>query len=146
MGLTRSARTKLYSVHSAISGEIEVWQKGVERELRVNGSRQSILRLDGSSRGYWKKLVPETEVKRALILGLGGGTVVKYLRQRWPEVKVVGYELDPEVVRVATAYFDLDPQTKVIISDFREVLKTSEIYDLIIVDLYHGANFIDGAG
>lgn len=145
LGLTKSARTKLYSVHSAISGEIEVWQKGVERELRVNGSRQSILRLDGSSRGYWKKLVPETEVKRALILGLGGGTVVKYLRQRWPEVKVVGYELDPEVVRVATAYFDLDPQTKVIISDFREVLKTSEIYDLIIVDLYHGANFIDGA-
>lgn len=145
MGLTRSARTKLYSIHSAISGEIEVWQNGVERELLVNGSRQSILRLDDSSRGYWAKLVPESEVREALILGLGGGTTACYLRQRWPGVKIVSYELDPEMVRVATAFFDLDPKIEVITKDFREAIKLDGKFDLIIVDLYAGSKFVDAA-
>lgn len=146
LGLIRSVRTRLYCTESPVSGEIEVWQNGAERELLVNGSRQSIYRPDGSTRGYWKKLVPETEVKSVLILGLGGGTVAGYLRQRWPGIRIVGYELDPEVVRVATAYFDLDRETEVRTEDFREALKTKEVFDFIIVDLYHGSKFISEAG
>lgn len=145
MGLTRSAQTKLYQLSSPISGEIEVWQVGVERQLLVNGSRQSIYRLDGSSRGYWKKLVPESEVRSALILGLGGGTAAKYLRKRWPGVRILGYEIDPEVVRVATAYFDLDKGVEVRTEDFRNALKLRELFDLIIVDLYQGSKFIPEA-
>lgn len=145
MGLTRSAQTKLYQLSSPVSGEIEVWQVGVERQLLVNGSRQSIYRLDGSSRGYWKKLVPESEVRSALILGLGGGTAAKYLRKRWPGVRILGYEIDPEVVRVATAYFDLDKGVEVRTEDFRDALKLIEFFDLIIVDLYQGSKFVPEA-
>ena len=145
MGLTRSTRIKLYAAKSEVSGEIEVWQNGVERELLVNGSRQSIIRLDQTERGYWKKLVPKTEVTRALILGLGGGTVASYLKKRWPGVKIVSYELDPEMVRAAIAFFDLDPKIEVRTKDFREALKTGEKYDLIIVDLYVGSKFVDAA-
>lgn len=145
MGLTRSTRIKLYSAKSEISGEIEVWQEGVERELLVNGSRQSIMRLDQTQRGYWKKLVPGTKVTRALILGLGGGTIAFYLKSRWPGVKIVSYELDPEMVRVATAFFDLDPEVIVRTKDFREALKLGGKFDLIIVDLYVGSKFVEAA-
>lgn len=124
---------------------IEVWQEGVERELLVNGSRQSIRRLNQTKRGYWKKLVPEIKVSKALILGLGGGTSASYLKSRWPGVKIISYEHDPEMVRVATAYFDLDPEIDVRIKDFREALKLNRKFDLIIVDLYVGSKFVDSA-
>lgn len=136
---------KIYEENSPVSGKIEVWQHGAERKLLVNGATQSIYRLDGKERGYWVGLVPENEIKSALLLGLGGGTVARILRARWPGVRIVSYELDPAVVRVATSYFALDPATEVRVADFREALRAEERFDLIVVDLYSGHRFLKEA-
>lgn len=151
----RLALDKLFETESALSGKIEVWQDGVERKLVIGGATQSIYRVDGSERGYWlglipqekvwHGLVPEEKVGSALILGLGGGTAAQLLRRRNPEVAIVAYEIDPEVVRVARSYFALDPQTEVRVDDLRQALTTPERYDLVVVDAYTGHQFAEAA-
>jgi spermidine synthase len=132
---------KLYSAHSKISGQIEVVQDGIERRLLVNGATQSYIRSDGSERGYWLGLIPDSEVRSALLLGLGGGTAARILRKKWPGVKIVAYELDPDVVRVAKSFFDLDPHTEVRTASAEEAFRRNEKFDLIVVDLYSGYEF-----
>lgn len=141
----RSQLVKVHDEISSLSGAIEVWQDGWERKLIIGGATQSIFRLDGKDRGYWPHLVPQKSIDSALILGLGGGTVARILRRKWPQVKIVGIELDPVVVRVATSYFGLDPETEVRTQDFRAVFHQDETYDLVIVDLYLGRSFLPAA-
>lgn len=133
---------RLYFAHSQISGNIEVVQDGIERRLLINGATQSILRSDGSERGYWLGLVPDREVGSALLLGLGAGTAARILRKNWPGVKIVAYEVDPDVVRVARSFFDLDPQTEVRIAPAEEAFRQDGKFDLIAVDLYRGYEYL----
>ena len=143
--LVKFVLSRLHEETSPISGKIEVIEDGVERKLLIEGATQSIYRTDGTERGYWLGLIPEQEVRSALILGLGGGTAVRLLRKRWPGVRVVAYELDPAVVRAATSFMNLDQGAEVRIADFREALRDPEKFDCIIVDLYRGHKFIPEA-
>lgn len=137
--------SRLHEESSPISGKIEVLQDGVERRLLIEGATQSIYRLDGTERGYWLGLIPEQRVGSALLLGLGGGTAARILGKRWPGVRVVAYELDPAVVRVATSYMGLDPNVLVRVKDFRQALKDREKFDLVIVDIYQEHKFLPEA-
>lgn len=139
----RLGRVKLCEVVSPISGRVEVWEEGPERKLLIEGAVQSIARE--GRRGYWERLVPEEETSSALILGLGGGTVARWLKERWPRARVVGYELDPAVVRVAKDFFSLGDDVEVKTQDFREAFKTDDKFDLIVVDLYSGYKFLPEA-
>lgn len=49
-------------------------------------------------------LLPEGRIG---ILGLGAGTVARLLLHIWPSLHLEGWELDPEVIRVARDYFGL---------------------------------------
>lgn len=143
--LAKSVQVRLHQESSPISGRIEVIQDGVERRLVIGGATQSIYRLDGTERGYWLGLIPKQRVNSALLLGLGGGTAARILGKRWPGVRVVSYELDPAVVRVATSYLGLDPSVQVRVEDFRQSFKDREKFDLVIVDLYRGHKFLPEA-
>jgi spermidine synthase len=79
--------------------------------------------------------------KNALVLGLGGGTVSKYLRRYYPELRIVNVEFDDEVRRLAEAYFGFaaDRRMEVVVQDGRTFLsRTGERFDLIFLDAYHG--------
>ncbi len=141
----RFGRTKLTEVISSISGRIEVWDEGDERKLTIEGATQSIARQRGDRRGYWERLVPEEELTSVLILGLGGGTIARWILEDWPRTKVVAYELDPEVVRVARQFMELPDEVEVRIRDFHEGVTADEQYDLVIVDLYSGYQFLPEA-
>ena len=83
----------------------------------------------------WKKALEEITYNangRALIFGLGCGSVVKVL----PSMKVTGVEIDPVMVDIGKRYFNLD-RVKIVIGDATK-LKFKERFDLIIVDLYIG--------
>ena len=97
----------IYQVDSPISGQIEVIDSGHTRKLLINRTTQSTTRPARGS--VWTALIPPDRVSSALILGLGGGTVAKLLREKWPEIQIVGYELDEAVVQVAASFLDLDP-------------------------------------
>ena len=137
------ALTKIYETTSKVSGIVQVYQQGNERKLVVGGATQSIYRTDESSRGYWGGLLPENKVDSVLLLGLGGGTVTKILRKKWPDVQIIAYELDPVIVKVARALFNLDKKIEIRIADARKSFLTRDNFDLVIVDLYLGNKLAD---
>ncbi|RTY69643.1 methyltransferase domain-containing protein [Flavobacterium sp. GSP27] len=132
----------IYQTKSALSKSIEVtWANGelVMDSQNTNysyGSLQRILRLGLKNIGY-KKIVP---MEHILVLGVAGGSVIKTLVEEIKyKGKITGVEIDPEIITIANAYFDLD-KTKnltIVIEDaFAFVLKTPTKYDLIIIDIF----------
>ena len=82
-------------------------------------------------------LVPEP--KQGLILGHGGGSLAKWLAQRWPDLEMDVVEFDPVVARLAETYFSYQPprQHHVHIRDARVFLhSTAQTYDFIWVDAF----------
>ena len=53
--------------------------------------------------------------QRVLIIGLGGGGMVRFIDQHLPETKVEAVEIDPAVVRIAAEYFETKPSERVTI-------------------------------
>lgn len=113
------------------------------RGLIVNNTLQTYVGLDQNlqySIWNWSHYFPTAasiypEGSKVLLLGLGGGTLVKQLRRLGFEVDVV--EIDQRVVDVSVEYFNLDPSTHVVIDDARHYLKTcSKVYDIIIYDTF----------
>jgi spermidine synthase len=79
------------------------------------------------------------QLKRVLILGVGGGTVIRQLRQWHPDVEVVGIELNPTHLYIARRFFDLDdPAVTLIEADAITWLQIydGEPFDLIVDDLF----------
>jgi predicted O-methyltransferase YrrM len=106
---------------------------------------------DGGSGGYWGLMLPEGCPRRALIVGLGGGTVAALLARRCPGVEIVGLERDETVLALARAEFELDEIAglRVVVADaFGEVAARAERepdgYDYICLDLYEGGRLAPG--
>lgn len=79
-----------------------------------------------------------------LVLGVAGGSVIKTLVE---EVKftgtITGVEIDPIVIEIANAYFSLNEIAglNLVTEDaFEFVLRTTEKYDLIIIDIFQDTN------
>jgi hypothetical protein len=78
------------------------------------------------------------ENSKALVLGLGGGTLVNAFQNRLG-FNVDAVELDQRIADVAKEYFSLNNQAKIIIDDARHYIETTDKkYDLIFFDLYKG--------
>ncbi len=80
-----------------------------------------------------------TEPKRGLVLGHGGGSLAKWLAQRWPQLELDLVEFDPVVVRMAEEYFGyrVPPFHHVYVRDARAFLqRTGQTYDVIWVDAF----------
>lgn len=79
-----------------------------------------------------------------LVLGLGGGDVVKQLRDDFKsEAKITAIEIDSIMIEIAMNEFDVLPNQKLeILKEDAEIfLKyTKKTFDLIIVDLFHDIN------
>lgn len=74
----------------------------------------------------------------ALLLGLGGGSVANMLTQQL-HFKVDAVELDERIAKVATKYFALSNDVKVVTDDARHYLETThKQYDLIFFDVFKG--------
>src|SRR5262249_43213206 len=82
------------------------------------------------------------EIKRVLILGLGGGSLSTYLGRFLPDAAIETVELDPGVIDAAKKYFGLRETSKsrLVESDGRVYLNRHHSpYDLIIVDAFSGS-------
>jgi len=74
--------------------------------------------------------------KKALLLGMGGGTVYKQLTNNGYTVDIV--EIDARIEKLAKKYFFIDENVDVIIDDARHYIRTAnKKYDVIIYDLYN---------
>ncbi|NIT04523.1 methyltransferase domain-containing protein [Candidatus Saccharibacteria bacterium] len=67
------------------------------------------------------------------------------MTREFPKLAVTGIELDPEIIRVAREFFDLDKiqNLTVVVGDGGEYIKSylGEPFDLTFVDAYLGGNF-----
>lgn len=83
------------------------------------------------------------EPRRVLALGLGGGSLVKFLLDHFPGCQIEAVEFRAAVVEVAHRFFGLpgDPRLAIHIGDAREFVRQQALsgvppYDHIFVDIY----------
>ena len=123
--------------------------------LEVGNVTQSVTlpedEADEEVQGYWPLMLPERCPRRALLLGLGGGTLAALLARRCPGVAIVGVERNTEVLVVARREFGLDAlaELEVVESDafaWVEEHASSEpaSFDLICLDLFEGGRLAPG--
>lgn len=88
-----------------------------------------------------------SEETSILILGLGGGDVVKQLRNNFKShATITAVEIDPVIIEIALKEFDIIPNSKleIVNNDANVFLKyTKECYNLIIVDLFNDVTIPD---
>lgn len=132
----------IYQTTSKINGNIQVVELLGKRSIKVGGLQQSGDMVEM----LWRKGIEEVlsskyQVLSILILGLGGGSVIKVINQYFPKANITGVELDPVIVDISNNYFNLKQAKNLaikIIDAFSYVKKTNEKFDLILVDLYVG--------
>ena len=81
------------------------------------------------------------QIKKVLMLGLGGGSISTYLGRFMPDVEIETVEIDPRVIETTKTYFGVreTPRVRYLASDGRVFLtRSKDLYDLILVDAYHG--------
>lgn len=85
--------------------------------------------------------------KNVLMIGLGGGSVAKFVRHHMPEVRVRVLEIDPQVVGIARQCFLVpvdDGNFEVIIGDGAEYMSREDVRaDVIMVDGYDAESHVE---
>jgi spermidine synthase len=79
------------------------------------------------------------EPARALLIGLGGGAMVRFMRRFFPDTSVTAVEIDPGVVRAAEAYFGVVPgeNCEILTEDgFDYVARGGDSFDVIYMDAF----------
>lgn len=107
--------------------------------LRVGGVIQSVLVDQQHQPDVWDAMLPASCPDRALILGLGGGTIATLLTQRFGPIPIVGVERDPRIAELARQTFGLAalPNVQIAVADaFAFLPQCQTHFDLVCVDLY----------
>src|SRR3990172_9123252 len=97
----------VHSTSSPLSGKINVWEKNGGLVLEVGGYPQSVsINTPDLPQRYWYKAVEEVSSRlanpgRAVVIGVGGGTILHLLSRKFPGLKMVGGEIDEEILKIA---------------------------------------------
>ncbi len=82
----------------------------------------------------------QKNLKRTLLLGLGGGSMVKYIKRHFPDTYLDIAEIDPMVIKVAKKYFNtpVAGKIKAYAYDGRIFIKrVKHKYDVIMLDAFN---------
>jgi len=141
----------LEEVESPINQKIVVLKSFIfGTHIQVGGLTQSGgIVVDIWERTFKKIVKLKAEIKKCLILGLGGGSLVKVIRKFYPKAKITGVDIDYLMVDLGKKYLGLsEKDVEIFIEDaqvyLRKNLKSRKArpkFDLIIVDLYIGDQF-----
>jgi spermidine synthase len=118
------------SIHRKVSDEssVDVSEADGVRSLHLgNDTVQSAMRLKSPyaleltyTRGMMCFLLFSSQIKNALAIGLGGGSVPKYIHEYLPEITSRVVEINSQVIRIARSHFQLpedDERLQVIETD-----------------------------
>ncbi len=83
---------------------------------------------------------------RVILIGLGGGSLAKFIYHRLPWSVVEAVEISPQVVAIARHYFHLPPEDgrfRVVIGDgAAHLAREGDLADVIAVDGYDGESLV----
>ena len=80
--------------------------------------------------------------RRVLSLGIGGGSLIRYLRATFPIMELIACDWSPAVVEIAKQYFgqpEPDEHFQIEVTDARELLVRAANQDIILVDVFDEA-------
>lgn len=141
---------RLHSVRDQY-GLIEVIENRKERSLHFGSpAKQSSYLLNDPhylhlsyTRAMLASLIFQPKPKKILVVGLGGGSLVKFLLNHLPDCEIDVVELRSAVYQTARKHFQLpdDLRLTVYIDDIRNHLKKFSVryagyYDLVLVDAF----------
>lgn len=133
---------------SKFNGGLKVVRSlGFGTYIQAEGLTQS----GGIVEDIWKSTLRQIrdskfQIRNVLILGLGGGTVSKLIRKKYPDAKIFGIDIDPVMIELGKKYLNLDEyKVNIIIGDVANLSNLPKFpnhkFDLIIVDLYNGDKY-----
>ena len=147
MAVVYRRRTDYNDVEVTREGDVvTLWSEGVRQTAISTGSP---LPLIESSRNMLLALAFSPRPRRALILGLGGGSVVRMLLAAAPDLVIDAVEIDPAMAAVARRHFGLRPSSRLRLAlgdatDFAMERTGEGEYGLVLVDPYLGDRFATG--
>ena len=150
--LAQAAEKVIYDKPSPYNNIIVTEDDSGYRVLRFerNGARQSIAKPgDPTYLGFaytkvaFAGLALAEDVKRIMIVGLGGGTMPMFLRHYYPNATIDVVDIDPDVVKVAREYFGFreDANLRAYVGDGRKFVEAArEPYDVVFLDAFGTRN------
>ena len=116
----------------------------VQSAMRIAAPNDLELSYTRSMMGF---LLFNERLKSVLMIGLGGGSVTKFVYHRMPWTKVRVIELSERVLTVARRYFDVpadDERLEIILGDGAEFVSRPQVCaDLIMVDGFDGESLVE---
>ena len=109
-------------------------------ESRWDSGRPQELDLD-YSRTMMAGFLIKPDVRRFMMMGLGGGVITNFLFERFPDLEIDAVEIDPEVVRLAKEFFGVPdhPRYRTHVGDGRSFIEdASAPWDMIMLDAFSG--------
>jgi spermidine synthase len=141
-------------IHKSVSDDsiVEVTETGGIRSLHLGTvTIQSSMKVKSPyelqlaySRGMMAFLLFSDQVKQVLSIGLGGGSVPKYIHQFCPEISQTIIEINPQIINIARSHFYVpanDEKFNVIAGDGIEYLAANrDSSDVLMIDAFdaHG--------
>jgi len=136
---------------SSDDGVIEISQNQHSRSLYFgNDAKQSCMDIFQPSRlvlsytrAMMASLLFQPQPQKILMIGLGGGSIAKFLLQHYPDCSVDIVEIRADVVKIAHTYFNLpeDERMQIFIDDASRFLRNQngryQQYDLIFIDAFN---------
>jgi spermidine synthase len=125
---------------------IEIVEEDGVRVLQIGGNAiQSAMRLDAPDRielDYVRAMLAFLlfcpRPREVLMIGLGGGSMARFIHQRMPRTRVTVAEINPGVLTVARKYFHFpeeDARLAIVIGDGAEVVpQRPASCDVLVVD------------
>ncbi len=127
-------------------GVMEVVESSIERSLHFGTPpvQSSMLLHDPTfpylsyTRAMLVALLFQPQPRRILMVGLGGGSLVRFLRLQFPNAVIEVVELRAQVVELAQRYFNLsaDPKLQLWVGDIADYAPPQHRYDLILIDAF----------
>ncbi len=142
-------------------GPIEVVEQGPERRLHFGtGACQSAMLLAHPqtlvlryTRAMLAALLLNPEPRRVLLMGLGGGSLVRFLLAHYPQLSLHALELRPAVAEVARDWFGLPEgeRLRITLGDGADYILSAPLdeghrYDLILLDGFDAAGIAPSVG
>jgi spermidine synthase len=132
---------------SKSADRVRVVVRGGKRTLRIDGSYASTWEPGSETTGsVWDGIaagllaLPPERRRSVLLLGIGGGSAARVVRAVAPRARIVGVEIDPEVVRAARQWFELDALgVEAVVDDAARFLaRTRRRFDAVLEDVFMG--------
>ncbi|MBE0584985.1 MAG: hypothetical protein IH612_14660 [Desulfofustis sp.] len=131
---------------------VEIIDDGDTRSLFFGGDvLQSSMSLSRPNRlvlSYTRcmmaSLLIDEHPERALVIGIGAGSLVRFLHEHLPNCRIDGVDNAPHIIKLARGYFSLPESERLTMSDYDGFdylrhLPDPRGYDLILVDAFDGA-------